>query len=396
MSKLCLGFGVVGLLSPMLFSKQAPQTFFITGDYHGHLTPCGCTKPMSGGILRMATLLRKAPKAILLDVGGWRSAATKQDRMKAETLAEAFASLPNVIVNLTQNDLVEGESGFQSMATFLPDSWVGRSVSKSVSQFREIEGWRVYGIHTSRPNWKQEITALDALPSKSILILDGSRAEAKSIAQISAGFRTIIYRSAGDPTSVAERVNQSDLVSPGAKGKALLRLDVSQDGKQTLKILSLDESIPEDPEFKQLYSTYQQRIESSSLLALLPRVITAAFAGSERCGNCHAKALQTWQHSAHSGAYKTLQKVGNSQDPDCVSCHVVGLDSKVGFSTLKATPQLAGVGCESCHGPGAAHSRAPYRVHLKRSTKEDCMKCHNTEHSAKFNFVDYWAKIKHK
>ena len=53
----------------------------------------------------MATLIRKSHSAVVLDVGGWRSTATRQDRMKAETLAEAFASLPRVVANLTKDDL---------------------------------------------------------------------------------------------------------------------------------------------------------------------------------------------------------------------------------------------------------------------------------------------------
>lgn len=89
-----------------------------------------------------------------------------------------------------------------------------------------------------------------------------------------------------------------------------------------------------------------------------------------------------------------LVKQGRQHDPECVECHVVGLREHTGFRDPKATPNLAGVGCEMCHGPGNVHGRytdRPYgRVHMPR-----CERCHDDEHDPDYDAAKAYEKIKH-
>jgi hypothetical protein len=87
-------------------------------------------------------------------------------------------------------------------------------------------------------------------------------------------------------------------------------------------------------------------------------------------------------------------KVEHEYDPECVACHVIGLNYFTGFETMESTPALKGVGCESCHGPGSSHKETQ-SIDYGKVDVENCEICHNDEHSPNFEFKDYWQKIKH-
>lgn len=126
------------------------------------------------------------------------------------------------------------------------------------------------------------------------------------------------------------------------------------------------------------------------------------FAGSVACKSCHAKAFEVWAQSRHSHALETLAKKERDRVLGCVGCHVVGVEHPQGFIDVQATPELAGVGCEVCHGPRGRHVReggkAPTTMQdlggLK--PKEVCAAaCHKPPHSTKFDYGGYWEQIRH-
>ncbi|MFN2376321.1 MAG: multiheme c-type cytochrome [Candidatus Binatia bacterium] len=92
---------------------------------------------------------------------------------------------------------------------------------------------------------------------------------------------------------------------------------------------------------------------------LLPK--NSAFAGSLACRNCHAREYDIWSRSAHARSVESLRREGNDGDAKCVACHVTGYGRPGGFpekGKVRSLEDLARVGCESCHGPGAEHVRA--------------------------------------
>lgn len=114
------------------------------------------------------------------------------------------------------------------------------------------------------------------------------------------------------------------------------------------------------------------------------------YVGSAACRACHAPAYAWWSNHRHGVAYMTLQKRNKEYNLDCVGCHVTGY-LKPGGSTVthNLDRALVGVGCESCHGPGAAHTKDPEVAIARHSTESTCAECHNEEHSDLFEYEAY-------
>jgi peroxiredoxin len=119
------------------------------------------------------------------------------------------------------------------------------------------------------------------------------------------------------------------------------------------------------------YASFLPRVSHAALAALPPEErarraaalpepsASAAFVGSEACRGCHSAEHATWSASAHARAGRSLQQSDRPGQRDCLRCHTTGFGRPGGFpegaSLEIAHPDLARVGCESCHGPGGAH-----------------------------------------
>jgi hypothetical protein len=69
------------------------------------------------------------------------------------------------------------------------------------------------------------------------------------------------------------------------------------------------------------------------------------WAGSAKCGSCHAKQLAAWQTTPHAS---TRQRFVGKPEGRCLACH--------GTGEAPAGPSAVEVGCEACHGAGAAYA----------------------------------------
>lgn len=99
------------------------------------------------------------------------------------------------------------------------------------------------------------------------------------------------------------------------------------------------------------------------------------YVGSRKCRKCHAKEYRSWQETAMTKSFELLkpgvraeQKVAAgldaqkdyTKDAECLPCHTTGYGEKSGFVSIEKTPDLAGVGCETCHGPGGTYIKDGY------------------------------------
>ena len=94
------------------------------------------------------------------------------------------------------------------------------------------------------------------------------------------------------------------------------------------------------------------------------------YVGSSKCKKCHLRQFKSWEDTAMANTFDVLKpgervdaKLDADLDPDadytddptCLECHTVGYGEPSGFESLDATADLAGTGCEACHGPGSAY-----------------------------------------
>jgi cytochrome c554/c'-like protein len=99
------------------------------------------------------------------------------------------------------------------------------------------------------------------------------------------------------------------------------------------------------------------------------------YVGSKKCKVCHIKEWTSWSKTKMALAFDVL-KPGERGDakkaagldpakdytkvPECLACHTVGFGQPGGFKDIETTPDLAGVGCEMCHGPGGTYTAKQY------------------------------------
>jgi nitrate/TMAO reductase-like tetraheme cytochrome c subunit len=135
------------------------------------------------------------------------------------------------------------------------------------------------------------------------------------------------------------------------------------------------------------------------VLSLCPRQSSAEiygqYIGSQTCADCHNEVSQLWSQTSHANAYDSLLNSGQQDLPACLQCHVVGYGETGGFLDHELTPELAGVQCESCHGPGKRHIDAPDDTrHIIRSpTEKDCRICHTIDQDPYFDFNNKAALV---
>jgi hypothetical protein len=123
--------------------------------------------------------------------------------------------------------------------------------------------------------------------------------------------------------------------------------------------------------------------------------VSPLFVGSERCGQCHVPPLEQWSSTPHANALESLKEKNKQDEPDCLKCHTTGSGRKEGFKNLQTTPQLANVGCESCHGAGRSHILNPQRKY-GAVNPAICTGCHDVDNSPDFDYYRYIAKVAHK
>ena len=134
-----------------------------------------------------------------------------------------------------------------------------------------------------------------------------------------------------------------------------------------------------------------------------------AYVGSKKCKMCHLKEWKSWSETKMANAFETLkpgvraeQKAAAGLDPDkdytkdaeCVRCHTTGHGQTGGFVDSGSTPELAGVGCEMCHGAGGTYTKAEYMSLKNKEYKKaeivavglvdavtvaQCETCHNSD-----------------
>lgn len=341
----------------------------ITGGARGSIAPCGCTKPMTGGLRRMANAVRELKArhgAIWLDTGNITNSSGRQSELKVESYAQVMGELGVDVFAVTQSERSLGEGVVLSMKSLAKGIALDPIESPSVT----LRGLTVL----------MDLPGIPHEPAQITLVENSKHQDQGTVT---------VFPSGGAATA------SGPLVSPGEALRGLILVKFVDGQFKESKAIALEPRVADDPQATKAFDSYLSRLRTERLAEQVLRTNQGRFAGSGSCTKCHPSAAKVHQKSAHSHAMATLKLVKHDADPDCISCHSVGYEAKGGYSPLQPR-KFAEVGCESCHGASADHAAKPKQFKLQKVGEKKCLTCHTTRTSPAFNFAKNWARIKHR
>ena len=413
-------------------------TLLAAGDLRGEIKPCGCSpEGQQGGLPRRLSYLARhlgkaGPKPLVLDLGNNFPPPSAQGKLKVTLIQRLLGRFPPAAILPGPHELALGPGSLDKALPYLvSNDGVGKAflplrtverAGRRLGIFGYLSPGQVYQGSQGRfrllpvspallARWREQQRRLGH--ELSILLFRGDDEELAAL--LASGlFRQIL---AGNPhddemNQVVQRMVAGRRVPQvPTKGQGFLRLSLADqtagDGG-TSQVDWLDGAYADHADAAGPFKTYDEGVKAlffAKLETMKKSRTESPYLGAEACKTCHVPQHAIWQISRHAGAVKTLEKVGKLFDPECLACHVVGLNSG-GFLSKAITPRLAGVQCENCHGPARAHSLNPKANrpgtdprrnagNSQRIGEPICRTCHVGSHSPTFAFDKYWPKIRH-
>ncbi|MCA9059419.1 MAG: hypothetical protein KDA85_13015 [Planctomycetaceae bacterium] len=458
----------------------------VTGEQHGYFEPCGCTAGQLGGMSRRADLAKKIRDLGWnqhgIDLGGVARRTGPQALLKFDTTLAALREMNYLAIGLGPDDLQLSPENLLAQHLIDTDDAV-YFLSANVVFFGTPElgtplPWRIVetggmkiGITSvlseslrkqvipDRPDdpsqppadlsWESPEKAIPSVLAKfdednvgyRILLSQGSLEETRGLVEKFPAFDLVVTAEGfGDGERDPELIGHTRLLQVGTKGKFAGVVGLyPNDDKQPCRfeLVSLNgEQFQHSDVIVELMRKYQQRLHDERIVEIEGAVAYpsgAEFVGADKCGECHTKAMEVWQNTAHAHALESLdpafQREGHERlmgvartfDPECLACHVTGwspegyLRYRTGFinaefaadeAEKKLETLLAGNQCENCHGPGSRHveqielgnveaARMDVRVTLQQAKERTCVMCHDADNSPHYSFEEYWEQVRH-
>ena len=438
------------LFFPNLSLADNPLLIF-SGDLRGEIQPCGCAEEGDmGGLPRRLTYFKQQQSQhanlFYLDLGNNFPEPSGQGDLKIKLIQSSLKKLrPQAVLvgpNEWQNGLhvldpeipylLSNQSPKLNFLTSKTISQAGRQtilvtgyLSPELAYFNQNEQPQILPVNPELiSRWETEFAEEKA--AVRILLFRGNALELKKF-EDSALFDLIVVGSTNDDElQQVMKMRTSSAVFPmiPTKGQGLLSGYLSASGKlipnnnetvtAELSLTWLRGSFEDAPELAEIFSNYDAAVKElffSNLDTMEKQRLESPFVGNQVCAACHAEIVTIWQKSRHAHAFATLEKKGKHFDPECLACHVVGLnpweapenasaadrkfEGGTGFLSLQTTPHLKNVQCENCHGPARTHLKNNKIKPANNDPKMVCAICHQGSHSPVFNFETYWPKIKH-
>ena len=423
--------GCLSLNHSDLSSSDSREIMIVyTGNLLAELKPCGCDKEEDqGGIERrmqyLKNMRRQYPHFLLVDTGDQFKEPTRQGKLKAETLLIATEKMQYDAIALGDRDMVYG-SKFLKDRPKIP--WIAGNVmidqfELTRSKVKSFSNGLKVGIlavadpalfydHVGLKVTDPKLTTLNLIthmretekPDLIVLLTHAKRQVALTFLDLD-GVDIVINGHIATESDVIDmepvRRNAKIFVQSSSRGQKMgeLKVQFDPDANKSLNhhIVKLDSSVKFDPEMVKLYEKYNEKVESMFFETLAVKRNgrnKSVYGGDTLCRTCHSAEHKVWSGSRHGRAYNTLRKINKAFDPECLVCHVVGFNLPGGFISELDTPGLKNVQCEVCHGPGRSHALAP-QAGFGSKASEACKQCHVKNHSPRFNYAEYWPKIKH-
>lgn len=233
-----------------------------------------------------------------------------------------------------------------------------------------------------------------------VLLYAGIRRSGLDLVQAVPGVDVLVIGRQMGVEQTLEKVGDTWVVQNTDRGRFAGQLGLTID-RGTKKItfaelrnVSMSADIKDDPDMARLVQEYRQaQVVSTPRNIIQVASGTREWAGSQVCQTCHSQQYQQWLGTPHARALTALEKHDSGRSAkrrDCVVCHVVAFEKPGGFFVQEPWADLKGVGCESCHGPGAAHVKARFRSEpetlkpVAKPGKDVCLTCHTPDNDRDF------------
>jgi Cytochrome c554 and c-prime len=404
--------------------REAGLVVAWSGDTSARFEPCGCTAGMFGGLSRRAALLARVEpgRLLALELGGWCAGGEDYQLLRSAAYLAGLARAGIRAVGIGRAEVALGAPALRAhgrTAAGLALALVSANVLASdgaalVPPLALVHaGGMDLAITSVAPSdatgpglsVRDPADAVAGLLARAqgaplIVLADLDEAALQDFARAVPGVALVIGGAVSSPSPRPLTVGAARVVHVANHGKVAGWWAWGSDSCQFELIA---DTLPPQDEMVRIAADYQHRLAQQDLALDRELALPAgapAYAGSAACTGCHAQAAASHASSRHAAALRALVAKGQEQDPDCLRCHVTGLERPTGFRRGHPGPGLDAVGCEACHGPGSLHVAAagagePNAARLLPVTPALCATCHDGENSPRFSYLEWWARIAH-
>ena len=352
--------------SPLFRNWDKPDlAIAVTGQMHGYLQPCGCSRPQFGGLSRRYNFLQslrdKGWPVVAVDLGDISPRPGPQALLKYETAMTALGLMKYSAMGLGKNEFSFPQGVIDALAVPLNNKQAPRILAANLKE-EEVLPWKVVkegklsiGVAgVIGPNLIKEVekfpnvkfnanagkqVLLDLAKNKPDLVMilyQGTGEEAKKCAEICAKLHKddakypkvdvmLCLDNTEEPSGKTNKVGDTLLIAIGHKGRYVGVLGAFQakaNGPFELKyqLVSIGEEW-ETPKGKEkdnpvmaLMEEYakkvkDQKVKGRNYIELFPRSKhpvqlsspNAKYIGSKACGECHPHAFKIWEDKGGKG-----------------------------------------------------------------------------------------------
>lgn len=444
----------IGSQSSSSTAADTPVVIHFTGDVSGRLEPCGCFTGQYGGLTRLAVWLEgtgpSPDESLNVDIGDALAGADDYHIHQHRFLSQAFASMNFAALNigareasLSRDQLLKlvGDSAVPVISANLLDAATGQPVASPVVVVERAgrriavlgvvdpdsvgdrlgDGLKIETMQTALSNRLPDIKR--EMPDLVVLLAFTTEARMRELARNFYELDVILGGDVAQPAQQLIRENDSVISYTTNQARAVGRLILppASEGPGAevgFEMTLLNDGIPQSRDLIALSQSYRDFLRDATLdvdqvgapeggdANRVPGISSPfTYVGSEACVACHQAEHKSWSDSGHAHAFETLTAKGAEADPNCIRCHTVGFGEPSGYRREFGGERLAGVGCESCHGPGSEHVSQrslalsdpafEVRFQFRKLGEADCTRCHYGEFSRPFVWNRFWPLVEH-
>ena len=376
---------------------------------------------------------------MLLDSGNFSDNPTPAGEIKTRALVDAMGRIGYGAVNVGERELLMGYQEFVRKTEGATFPFVSTNIIRQDTKEPVFKPFTILevGRGESRPAVRVGVLGvvrfnplfLKSGPDKSNLVIASPRDmvkrylpearrrsdvvvllaalprdDARLLAREVPGIDFVMGAYGGAVTTSELKEGDARIVYAGNQGKELGETRLYLEGNKVAASVSymynLSARYPDDEAMKQFMNEVASKIgelrsgERQKGEEARAAASQRPYAGTDTCKGCHADEHAQWATTGHARALATLVDKKKDGDLACLTCHATGAGAEGGFRDAQSSPDLAAVGCESCHGPGTEHAAKPAKGYGKIELAT-CIGCHNRENSPRFDYYSYLPKVQH-